>query len=74
MANCTAKAMELFNPQVLDNNERSANYVEVCMIAAGYQIEPICWDEWVRSRSATGLLLNTCWPPDSWWERWKRRS
>ncbi len=74
VANCTAKAMELFKPQDVDNDERSANYVQVCMIAAGYQMEHTCWEAWVDSKSATGLLLNSCWYPDSWWERWKRRS
>jgi hypothetical protein len=73
IANCEAKAMELFKPQSVMMDERSTKYVQVCMLAAGYQMERMCSDEGLRSGQSSGAVLASCWYPDNWWEKWKRR-
>jgi hypothetical protein len=42
MANCKVKAMEAYKPASVETDDRAAQYVLNCMLAAGYQLTSVC--------------------------------
>jgi hypothetical protein len=67
LASCRLKAIEEYHLRAAskDDDEDAAYYVEICMQAAGYQLQV-----WTKgcSDTASRLKLETCYQRETWWD------